>query len=66
MKHGKLEARAKICGENESGSGIDNDALVEEEMGSMRNRANDHDRRSTDYVEDGLDKNMDNIKMTIS
>lgn len=52
-------------GENEVGSGIDKDALVEAEIERMKNRRDRHDSRVRDYVGDAVDRNMNNVKMII-
>lgn len=64
-KYNGPEPRVEIGGENEVGNEIDDDALVEAEIGRMRNRGNMLDRRARNYVGDGGDRNMNNIKMTI-
>lgn len=62
---GKWDPKADTGGEHEVDSGIDDDLLVEVEMGRMGSTEDRHDRRFIDYVGDGLDRNMSNIKMTI-
>lgn len=59
---GKRDPRVDIGGENKASSRFDDSALVEAEIRRMKNIGDRHDRKTRDYVGDGVDRN---IKMKI-
>lgn len=47
------------------GNDIDEDALVDAKLRRRRDRNVRHEMRGRDFVGDGIDRNMGNIKITI-
>lgn len=53
------------CSDYDAGSGIDEDAIVDVDLGTVRDRGVRYEMRGKEPLRDGIDGSMDNIKITI-
>lgn len=64
-RQGQQEHRQELREELEYESEVDEEAIMDAEIGRLRNRGASLERRGRNLVEDKLDGDMGNIKMSI-